>query len=68
LNINLVYVLCKNIIFACVIILLLQDVVRKIEQTSTDSRDRPQQEVTIADSGAETVAEPFSVSKDDATD
>ncbi|RLU27306.1 hypothetical protein DMN91_001107, partial [Ooceraea biroi] len=44
------------------------DVVRKIEQTSTDSRDKPEKDVIIADSGAETVAEPFSVSKDDATD
>lgn len=39
---------------------------RKIEKTNTDSRDRPQEDVVIADSGAETVAEPFSVSKDDA--
>lgn len=41
---------------------------RKIEQTSTDPRDRPQKDIVIADSGAETVAEPFSVSKEDATD
>lgn len=47
---------------------LLQDVVRKIEQTSTDSRDKPQKDVMIADCGAETVTEPFSVSKDDATE
>jgi len=42
------------------------DIVRKIEKTNTDSRDRPQEDIVIADSGAETVAEPFSVSKDDA--
>lgn len=47
---------------------MLQDIVRKIERTNTDSRDRPQKDVVIADSGAETVTEPFSVSKDDATD
>ncbi|KAG5334744.1 CYP5 isomerase, partial [Acromyrmex charruanus] len=44
------------------------DIVRKIEQTSTDSRDKPRKDVVIADSGAETVTEPFSVSKDDATE
>ncbi|EFN87567.1 Peptidyl-prolyl cis-trans isomerase 5 [Harpegnathos saltator] len=42
------------------------DIIRQIEQTSTDSRDRPQKDVVIADCGTETVAEPFSVSKDDA--
>lgn len=47
---------------------ILQNIVRKIEQTNTDSRDKPQQDVVIANSGAETIAEPFSVSKDDATD
>ncbi|PSN51245.1 Peptidyl-prolyl cis-trans isomerase B [Blattella germanica] len=44
------------------------DVVRKIENTKTDSRDKPVQDVTIVDCGAETVEEPFSVSKDDATE
>ncbi|XP_018340652.1 PREDICTED: peptidyl-prolyl cis-trans isomerase B-like, partial [Trachymyrmex septentrionalis] len=44
------------------------DIVRKIEQTSTDSRDKPRKDIVIADSGAETVTEPFSVSKDDATE
>ena len=48
--------------------ILLQDIVRKIEQTSTDSRDKPRKDIVIADSGAETVTEPFSVSKDDATE
>jgi len=44
------------------------NIVRKIEQSKTDNRDRPNPEVVIADSGAETVEEPFSVSKEDATD
>ncbi|KAL0128259.1 hypothetical protein PUN28_003490 [Cardiocondyla obscurior] len=35
------------------------DVVRKIEQTKTDSRDKPEKDVVITDSGAETVVEPF---------
>lgn len=45
-----------------------QDVVRKIESLSTDSRDKPSKEVKIADCGAETIEEPFSVAKEDATD
>lgn len=49
-------------------ILILQDIVRKIEQTETDLKDKPKKDVVIADSGAETIAEPFSVSRDDATD
>jgi len=44
------------------------DIVRKIEKSNTDNRDRPSPEVVIADSGAETVDEPFSVSKENATD
>ncbi|XP_076290105.1 peptidylprolyl isomerase B (cyclophilin B) [Lasioglossum baleicum] len=44
------------------------DVVRKIESVSTDTRDRPTKDVVIADSGAEVVAEPFSVSKEDAVE
>ncbi|VEN63243.1 unnamed protein product [Callosobruchus maculatus] len=44
------------------------DVVRKIEATRTDGRDRPEKDVVIADAGAEHVEEPFSVSKQDATD
>jgi peptidyl-prolyl cis-trans isomerase B (cyclophilin B) len=43
------------------------DVVRKIESTKTDSRDKPVQDVTIADSGIIPVEEPFSVTRDDAT-
>merc|ERR1712243_173313 len=37
------------------------DVVRAIEKTKTDGRDRPVAEVVIADCGAEEVAEPFAV-------
>jgi peptidyl-prolyl cis-trans isomerase B (cyclophilin B) len=44
------------------------DVVRKIESTKTDSRDRPVKDVIIVDCGAEEVTEPFSVSKEDATE
>lgn len=41
--------------------------VRKIENTKTDSRDKPQQEVKIVDSGTLAVDAPFSVEKSDAT-
>ncbi|KAL0278410.1 UNVERIFIED_CONTAM: hypothetical protein PYX00_000238 [Menopon gallinae] len=44
------------------------DVVRKIENTNTDQRDRPVEDVVITDSGSEAVSEPFSVSKEDATE
>lgn len=44
------------------------DVIRKIESTKTDSRDRPVNDVVIVDCGAEEVTEPFSVSKEDATE
>ncbi|KOX77549.1 Peptidyl-prolyl cis-trans isomerase 5 [Melipona quadrifasciata] len=44
------------------------DVVRKIENVNTDTRDRPTKDVVIADCGAEVIAEPFSVSKESATD
>jgi len=42
------------------------DVVRRIENLKTDGRDRPVEKVVIADSGAETVENPFSVDKSDA--
>jgi len=42
------------------------NVVRKIEAVSTDSRDKPSQEVVIADSGSIPVPEPFSTDKADA--
>lgn len=44
------------------------DVVRKIEATSTDGRDKPVKDVVIADSGTLPVESPFSVDKTDATD
>ncbi|KAJ8928883.1 hypothetical protein NQ314_018489 [Rhamnusium bicolor] len=44
------------------------DIIRKIEANKTDNRDRPLKDVVIADSGAESVNEPFSVSRTDATD
>lgn len=44
------------------------NVIRKIESTSTDGRDRPTQDVEIVDCGVEEVAEPFAVAKEDATD
>lgn len=42
------------------------DVVRKIENSKTDSRDRPAEDVVIADCGHEAVPEPFGVAKEDA--
>jgi len=42
------------------------DVVRKVEANPTDGRDKPLKEVKIANSRAEEVQEPFSVTKDDA--
>ncbi|KAG7211989.1 hypothetical protein KM043_011186 [Ampulex compressa] len=44
------------------------DVVRKIEAVKTDTRDKPITDIFIQDCGAETVAEPFSVDKADATE
>jgi len=41
------------------------DVVRKIESTKTDSRDKPEKDVTIADSGVLEVKVPFSVERSD---
>ncbi|XP_055921251.1 peptidyl-prolyl cis-trans isomerase 5 [Eupeodes corollae] len=40
------------------------DVVRKIESSATDGRDRPVKDVVIADSGSIPVSEPFSVAKE----
>jgi peptidyl-prolyl cis-trans isomerase B (cyclophilin B) len=42
------------------------NVVRKIESTKTDGRDKPAEDVVIVDCGHEEVAEPFSVAKEDA--
>ncbi|KAI9577873.1 peptidyl-prolyl cis-trans isomerase 5 [Glossina fuscipes] len=44
------------------------DVVRKIENTQTDGRDRPAKDVVITNCGALLVSEPFSVAKADATE
>lgn len=41
-------------------------VVRKIESTKTDGRDKPAQDVVIVDCGHEEVSEPFAVEKEDA--
>lgn len=46
----------------------LQSVIRRIENSSTDGRDRPTSDVEIVDCGAEAVAEPFAVAKEDATE
>lgn len=43
-------------------------VIRKIENTGTDGRDRPTSDVEIVDCGVEAVAEPFAVAKEDATE
>jgi len=42
------------------------NVIRKIEASKTDGRDRPEKDVVIVDCGAEEVPEPFSVTKEDA--
>jgi len=44
------------------------NVIRRIENTSTDGRDRPSADVEIVDCGAEAIAEPFAVAKEDATE
>jgi len=43
-------------------------VVKTIENNPTNSRDRPEKEVKIVETGTEVVAEPFAVSKEDAKD
>ena len=48
------------------IFLTLQSVVRAIERSQTDGRDRPVNEVKIADSGEVVLPEPISVPKEDA--
>ncbi|ALC42381.1 CG2852 [Drosophila busckii] len=44
------------------------DIVRKIESSATDARDRPVKDVVIANCGSLHVTEPFPVSKTDATE
>lgn len=41
-----------------------QDVVRKVESTKTDSRDKPLKDVTIADCGTIEVEKPFAIAKE----
>lgn len=44
--------------------LLHQDVVRKVESTKTDSRDKPLKDVTIVDCGTIEVEKPFAIAKE----
>lgn len=41
-----------------------QDVVRKVESTKTDSRDKPLKDVIIADCGTIEVEKPFAIAKE----
>lgn len=41
-----------------------QDVVRKVENTKTDSRDKPLKDVTIAYCGTIEVEKPFAIAKE----
>lgn len=41
-----------------------QDVVRKVESTKTDSRDKPLKDVTITDCGTIEVEKPFAIAKE----
>lgn len=41
-----------------------QDVVRKVESTKTDGRDKPLKDVTIADCGKIEVEKPFAIAKE----
>ena len=43
---------------------LRQDVVRKIERSEKDQRDRPLKDVVIADCGAIPVDKPFAIPKE----
>ena len=43
-------------------------VVRAVEANKTDGRDKPIKDVQIVDCGAEELAEPFAVAKEDATE
>merc|ERR1711909_255078 len=56
----------KHVVFGKVV--KGMDVVRAVEKNPTDGRDKPNKEVQIVDCGAEEVAEPFAVAKEDATD
>jgi len=52
----------KHVVFGKVI--EGQDVVQTVEQSKTDSRDRPQADVVIAECGVIDVPEPFSIAKE----
>ena len=43
-------------------------VVRAVEANKTDGKDKPVKDVQIVDCGAEELAEPFAVAKEDATE
>lgn len=43
---------------------LFQEVVRKVESTKTDSRDKPLKDVIIADCGKIEVEKPFAIAKE----
>lgn len=59
------------LIFAIYIIisllLLFQDIVRKIENSKTNAGDKPVEDVVIADCDTIPVEAPFAVAKEDAT-
>lgn len=57
---RLLNLICKHMFFS----LCFQNVVRKIENSKTDARDRPEKDVVIADCGVLTVDEPFAVEKE----
>lgn len=46
------------------LLFVLQDVVKKIENTKTDGRDKPLKDVIIHDSGKIEVEKPFAVAKE----
>ncbi|XP_009702396.1 PREDICTED: peptidyl-prolyl cis-trans isomerase B [Cariama cristata] len=52
----------KHVVFGKV--LEGMDVVRKVENTKTDSRDKPLKDVTIADCGTIEVEKPFAIAKE----
>lgn len=54
----------KHVVFGK--ILKGMNVVRQVENTPTDQRDKPSSDVEIVDCGVLPVAEPFSVTRDDA--
>jgi len=56
----------KHVVFGKVV--KGMSVVRQVEATPTDERDKPKADVVIVDCGTLPVAEPFSVMREDATD